>query len=109
MPDLESNIPKEVEDLFDHLFCVWRNAGAAFVVQKHDVHVAVRIKLSAAVAAERHHGQWSRGGALVPAGEGRGRRKDMAEDDVDQPDAESANLAPASSRLVAQAQPGVLD
>ena len=108
MADFESNIPKEIEDLFDDLPGVGRDARSVLVVEKHHVHVAEGIEFTAAIAAERHRGEWSGGGALVLR-ELRGRGEDMTQHHVNQLDPKRANFPASSSGLMAQAQPVFLD
>ena len=109
MADFESDIPEEIEDLFDHLRGVRRDARSVFVVEKHYVHVAEGIEFTAAVTTERHHRKWSGGGAFVLLREARGRREDVAQHDVNQLDTERTNFPASSSGLMTQAKPVFLD
>ena len=79
------------------------------IVEEHHVHVAKGIEFTAAVTTERHHRKRSGGGAFVSLRETRGRREDVAQHDVNQLDAERANLPAASAGLMAQAKPVFLD
>ncbi len=109
MADFESNIPEQIEDLFDHLRGIRRDAGAVLIVEEHHIHVAKGIEFPAAVTAERHHRQRSGGGAFVLLREARGRREDVAQHDVNQLDPERANFPAASSGLMNQTKPVFLD
>ena len=51
MSNFETAVPKQIEYLFDHLLDLRRNFSRALAVQKHDVDVAKRIELPAAIAA----------------------------------------------------------
>jgi hypothetical protein len=78
-------------------------------MEKHDVHVAERVELAATVTAECDDGERGRGGAFGLLGETHRGVEDVAQKDVDQLNAEGANLAPAPSVLVPQPQPMLLD
>ncbi len=78
-------------------------------MEKHYVHVAEGIEFAATITAERHHGEWSGGGALVLLGKLRCRREDVTQHHIDQLDPKRANLPASSSGLMAQAQPVFLD
>jgi hypothetical protein len=100
MANFESNIPEQIENLFNNLAGVGRDACLVLVVKKHYVHVAEGIELTAAVPTERHHGQRG-GGSAFGLRELRGRGEDVAQDDIDQLDPERANGPAASSGLMA--------
>ena len=54
MPDLEAQIPQQVEDEFDHLFAARR---ALVGQQEQEIDVRLRRQLGAAIAAHRHQRQ----------------------------------------------------
>ena len=109
MADFETNVPQQVEGLFDDLGGVIRNLSAVFVVEEHDVDVAEWIELPASVAAKGNDRE--RGGerAFAALCKTDGGREDMLEEDVDQFHAKSADFAATSSVLVAEKKAVLLD
>src|SRR5205085_3999710 len=99
--NLEADIPEQVENLFDHLGRVRRNVPAIFLVEKHDVDIAERVELAASVTAEREKGERGRGRAAIARRESYRRLEDALHQDIDQFDAEGADLAAAAAVLMA--------
>jgi hypothetical protein len=109
MADFESDIPEEIEDLFDYLPGIGRDARSVLVVQEHDIHVAEGIELTAAVTTERHDRKWSGGGAFVLLREPRRRGENVAQHDINQLDPKRTNFPAASAGLMTQAKAMLLD
>ena len=87
MTHFEADVPKEVENLFDHLRGVGRDAPAILVVEEHNVDVAEGVKLAPSISAERDDGE--RGGGRAFAffrGAHRGV-ENVLEEDINQLDA----------------------
>ena len=43
MPNLESDVPQQIQNLFDDLFDLRGNLASFALVQKHHIHIAERI------------------------------------------------------------------
>jgi hypothetical protein len=78
-------------------------------VEKHDVDVAEWIQLAPPVPSERDDRKRGRGATPIAKGGADRRVENVLEKDIDQVDAQGANLATASTVLVPQAETMLLD
>src|SRR5205814_9591297 len=107
--DLETDIPEQVKDLFDHLGRVRRNLSAIFLVEKHDVDVAEWVELAASVTAECEEGERGGGRAALAQRESHCRLEDALHQNIDQFDPQRADLAATAAVLMAESKPMLLD
>ena len=80
---LEAHVPKRVENFLHDLFDVGRNLPSIGAMQQHDVHVAGRIELAAAITAQGDQGQRQLRGTLPAPCRRHGCGKNMAQENVD--------------------------
>ena len=74
MTNLETDVPKQIKNLFRHLLHIRGNFSGSVAVQQHHVDIAKRVELATPVSAERDQRQGSfrladragRGGKYVP-------------------------------------------
>ena len=71
MPNLETAVPKQIQNLIDHLLQVRRNLCRRPVMQKHDIDVTKWIELAAAVSAKSYQRQWNLRLAISASSSGR--------------------------------------
>ena len=107
--NLETDIPKQVKDLFDHLGRVRRNLSAIFLVEKHDVDVAEWVELAASVTAECEEGERGRGGAAIAQRESDCRLEDALHQNIDQFDPQRADFATTAAVLMAKPEAVLFD
>ena len=103
----EPNIPEQIKDLLNHLGRVSRNVSPVLVVQEHNVDVAEWIELPASITAESNDGKWGGGHVFFPDA-GRGF-ENVTQQHVDHFDPERADFPAASTILMAQSEPMLLD
>src|SRR5437870_3956200 len=96
MADLETDVPKQIENLLGHFFDVGRNLAASVAVEQHHIDVAERIEFAASVPAESNQGQRSL--RLFDCVRRRGEH--VAENYINQLAASRANLAATAAGLM---------
>ena len=104
MTDLEADVPEQIQNLLRHLFHISRDFACAVSMQQHDIDIAKRIQLAAAVSTQcnqRQRGLW------LPHRAGSSRKK-MAQNYIDQFAAPGANFAATTAGLMFQAEPVLL-
>src|SRR2546430_6572427 len=71
VPNLEAAVPKQIQNLIDHLLQVRRNRCRRLVMQKHNIDITKWIELAAAVSAKSYQRQWNLRLAISASSSGR--------------------------------------
>ena len=106
--DLESDVPQQIENLFDHFADLRWKRARLLPVKKHHVDVAERIELGPAVAAQTPSGRLRQ---LLPGCfmYRLGLSENVPQQHIHEFGATGADFAAAAAGLMSQAQPMFLD
>ena len=99
MADFKAAVPKQIQQLFHHLFEIGRNFSFGLSMQEHHIHVARRIEFAPAVTTNRNQGDRFCARAFV-ASRRRGRDENVFQQNIDKFSAAPANLATDSASLM---------
>ena len=108
MADFEADIPEQIQNLLHDFGGVGRDLAGVLPVHEHNIDVAKRIQLAAAVAAERDERERCRRGALV-ACKPRRRSEDVPQQHIDELNASRTDVTACAARLVLEPKPMLLD
>src|ERR1700736_2490772 len=109
MPDFESDVPEQIENLLRHLFDIIRNSTGGPAVQQHHIDIAGWIELAPPISTERDERQRTFGEFARSAYGGGACRENMAQQNIDKVDAARADFPATAARLMFQAQSMFLD
>ena len=105
--DLQANVPQRIQHAVNQPGQIWQRFARRnlAVVQEHEVNVAVRVQLAAAVTADRDQRQRRKFLLRLRRQAALGRFPKMLQQRVEHRRAAPANLAPAAAGTVQQFEP----